>query len=276
MSSNDYFKNKVVLITGGSQGIGKELAKQVLENGGKVALTGRSQEKLDAVLGEFQEYSEKVLIRSGDVGDFSGAEPLIKDLIARFGKLDILINNAGMAGYGDVEDLTQTAVDTIVDTNIKGSIYLSRAAIPYLEKGGSILFVSSLAALYGLPGFTLYSLSKMALTALAQGMAIELKQRPIHVCVAYVGFTANIKEKEWLAASGEREILPARDPRLLTSREDTARLILKQIAKQKPIVVHSPLGKLTFFLARIAPGLVRWVLERRYRSSQNRDTPGMI
>jgi NAD(P)-dependent dehydrogenase (short-subunit alcohol dehydrogenase family) len=175
-----------------------------------------------------------------------------------------------------VEDLTQAAVDSIIDTNVKGSIFLSRAAIPYLEPGGSILFVSSLAALYGLPGFSLYSLSKMALTALAQGMAIELKDRPIHICVAYVGFTANIKEKEWLAASGEREYLPARDPKLLTSREDTAKLILNQIANQKPVVVHSSLGKLTFILSRLAPRLVRFVLERNYRASLKRDTPGMI
>ena len=275
-NNNRFFQDKVVLITGGSQGIGKELARQVLQSGGKVGLTGRSQDKLDSVLDEFQEYGEKILIQAGDVGDFSSAEPLMEEMISRFGRLNVLINNAGLAGYGEVKDLTQLAVDTIVDTNIKGSIYLSRAAIPHLEKGGSIQFISSLAGLRGLPAYTLYSLSKMALTALAQGLAIELKGDQISVGIAYVGFTANVKEKEWLEASGNPVSLPERDPRLVTSREKTTRLILKQIANRKPVMVHSWLGKLEYVLSRIFPGLVKLVLGRRYSSSAGDGRTGMI
>jgi short-subunit dehydrogenase len=267
MKIETHFKDRVVLITGGSQGIGKEIARQVLELGGNVVLTGRSQDKLDLALKEFQEYGDRVMIQTGDVGEFSNAEPLIDAILSRFGQLDVVINNAGLAGYGEVKDLSQPAVDTVIDTNIKGSIYISGAAIPHMEDGGSILFVSSLAGLYGLPGYSLYSISKMALTALVQGLAIELTPRNIFVGIAYVGFTANEKRKEWLAASGDMELLPARDPRLVTSREETAKLLLKQIAARKPIIVHSPLGKLTYYMSRFFPGMVGRVLGKRYRSS---------
>ena len=143
MKIETFFKNKVVLITGGSQGIGKELARQVLESGGRVVLTGRDQAKLDSALEDFNPYSEDVMIRAGDVGDFSDAEPLIDSVLSQFGQLDVVINNAGLAGYGEVKDLSQAAVDTIIDTNIKGSIYISRAAIPHLKQDGSILFIST-------------------------------------------------------------------------------------------------------------------------------------
>lgn len=267
MNIESYFKDKVVLITGGSQGIGKELARQVLVGGGSVALTGRSQVKLDLVQQEFAEFAERVLVQSGDVGDSLNAEPLIDAILSRFGQLDVVINNAGLAGYGEVKDLSQQSVDIVIDTNIKGSIYISRAAISRMKDGGSILFVSSLAGLYGLPGYSLYSISKMALTALVQGLAIELKPRNIFVGIAYVGFTANEKRKEWLAASGDMELLPARDPRLVTPREETAKLLLKQIAVRRSIVVHSALGKLTYYMSRLFPGIVGLVLGKRYRSS---------
>jgi NAD(P)-dependent dehydrogenase (short-subunit alcohol dehydrogenase family) len=267
MNIETCFNDKVVLITGGSQGIGKELARQILDCGGRVVLTGRSQARLDSAMEEFQEHGGNVMIRAGDVGDSSGAEPLIESILSKFGQLDVVINNAGLAGYGAVQDLSQQAVDTVIDTNIKGSIYISRAAIPHLDKGGAILFVSSLAALYGLPGYSLYSISKIGLTALAQGLAIELKEQGVFVGIAYVGFTANEKKKEWLSAFGKMELLPERDPRLVTPREETARLILNQIAARKPVKVHSWLGKLTFYMARFCPRGVGLVLGRRYITS---------
>jgi short-subunit dehydrogenase len=175
-----------------------------------------------------------------------------------------------------VKELTQTAVDTLVDTNIKGSIYISRAAIPHLKRGAAIQFISSLAALYGLPGYSLYSITKMGLTALAQGLAIELEPQEIFVGIAYVGFTANEKIKEWVAATGDSELLPARDPKLVTSRENTARLILRQIATKKTKVVHSKLGKLTDFMARILPGIVNLVLKKRYHNSDQEGGESMV
>jgi short-subunit dehydrogenase len=276
MNIETYFNDKVVLITGGSQGIGRELARQVLDCGGRVVLTGRSQAKLDSAMKEFQEHDGNIMIRAGDVGDSAGAEPLIESILAKFGQLDVVINNAGLAGYGAVQDLSQQAVDTVIDTNIKGSIYISRAAIPHLDKDGAILFVSSLAALYGLPGYSLYSISKIGLTALAQGLAIELKEQGVFVGIAYVGFTANEKKKEWLSASGKMELLPQRDPSLVTSRENTARLILEQIKNRKPVIVHSWLGKLNFWLSRLLPSVVRLVLERRYYGSADQEGPGMV
>jgi len=174
MNLNPFYKDKVVLITGGSMGIGKEMARQVLEAGGKVILTGRRESKLLEVGEEFQQFSDSLMFHAGDVADYQDTLVLMEKIVGRFNRLDVLINNAGMAGYGEVGSLEPKAVDEVIDTNIKGSIFQTRTALPLLiETKGSILFVSSVAGFWGLPAYSLYSLSKMALTALVQSLRLE-------------------------------------------------------------------------------------------------------
>jgi short-subunit dehydrogenase len=206
------------------------------------------------------------------VADFLNAKDLIKKVIQEQGKLDVLINNAGLAGHGEVGELAPAAVNQIIDTNVKGVIYQTRAALPELIKSsGSVLFVSSIAGLWGFPAYSLYSLSKMALTAFAETLRIENTYRGLFVGISYVCFTENEPDKQWLNPAGGLESLPGRNKLFLATREKTARIMLRQIARKKYRVVHSLLGKLTYFMTRFFPGIVDWVFREYYRSRKKGD-----
>jgi len=264
-----FYKDKVVLITGGSMGIGKEMTRQVLDAGGKVIMTGRRESKLTDAVAEFHEFTDSLMLHAGDVADYQDTLVLMEKITNKFGRMDILINNAGMAGYGEVGSLEPMAVDEVIDTNIKGSIFQTRAALPLLkESKGSILFVSSVAGFWGLPSFSLYSLSKMALTALVQSLRLENANTGVYAGIAYVCFTENEGEKRWLSPGGNRDALPQRNKLLLTSREDTARKMLNQIARRRSVDVHSWLGKLMYILSRFIPGIVNWILIQFYKKQK--------
>ena len=135
MKSPEFYKNKVVLITGASMGIGKDLALQVLQYGGKVTITGRNEQRLLAVKDEFQAYSEQLLIHKGNVANYENVVELIEKIILHFGRLDVLINNAGMStDFGELETITDKVVDEIIDTNVKGALFPTMVAIPKLKE----------------------------------------------------------------------------------------------------------------------------------------------
>ncbi|MBL7857599.1 MAG: SDR family oxidoreductase [Cyclobacteriaceae bacterium] len=270
MSLSKFYQGKVVLITGASMGIGKELAKQVLAHGGKVAITARNESRLNAVIEEFNTYTENILVHAGDATDYSSNQKLVEKIIARFGKLDILINNAGMSCYGEVETLQPSVAEQVININIYGSLYPAMSAIPELKKSkGSILFVSSIAGFHGIPGYSTYSLSKMALTGLSQSMRTELKSSNIYVGISYVGFTENEEDKKTLSPNGQLEKVPPRPKRLTATRETTARLLLHQIMHRKHSASHSFLGSFTNVLSRYAPALLSYFLSRNYHKQQS-------
>ncbi len=268
MKISEFYKNKVVLITGASMGIGKELALQILQYGGKVTITGRNEARLLTVQDEFQEYSEKLLIHSGNVGNYENVVELIEKIVLRFGKLDVLINNAGMsADFGELEIITDKVVHEIIDTNVKGALFPSMAAIPKLkETKGSILFVSSVAAFQGMPAYSLYSLSKMALTGLVQSLRIENKKHGIFVGIAYVGFTENESGKRTLSHEGKLNKVPVRNKLITRPRSLTAQIILNQISKRRPRIVHSIFGKLIFILSKYAPIVTNIMYKQTYNN----------
>lgn len=270
MKSPEFYKNKVVLITGASMGIGKDLALQVLNYGGKVTITGRNEARLLAVQNEFQEHSENLLIHTGNVANYEDVVNLIVKIILRFGRLDVLINNAGMStDFGELEIINNKVVDEIIDTNVKGALFPSMAAIPEIKKTkGSIIFVSSIAAFRGLPGYSLYSLSKMALTALAQSIRIENKKTGVFVGIAYVGFTENETGKRTLSHEGKLEKVTARNKLVTRPRSLTAKILLNQIANRRPRVIHSIIGKLTFLLCKYFPIVANIMSEQIYNNQK--------
>ncbi|MFM9943847.1 MAG: SDR family NAD(P)-dependent oxidoreductase [Bacteroidia bacterium] len=252
-------------MTGSSMGIGKELVRQILINGGKVVITARDKERLKMVAEEFEIYRDNILIQDGDITHFETNEMIVKKTIERFGKLDVLITNAGFSCYGNVEIINPGVVKKVVDVNIYGSLFPVMASILELKKSrGSILFISSLAGLYGLPGYSTYSLSKMALKALAQSLRIELKSSGIFVGIAYPGFTENESEKRTLNPSGELEEVPPRPKNLTLSRQETAQKLLRQIEKKKHTETHSVLGNITAILSKYFPGILKVVLSKNY------------
>lgn len=265
MSVKNFFNNKVVLITGASMGIGKELAKQVLELGGKVVMTGRNEDRLRMVQKEFEKHAGRILIHAGDASSYENNDLLMREILRQFGELHIIINNAGMSAYGALHIQTPEVAKQVIDTNIYGSLYPVMAGLKYFKASlKAILFVSSIAGFYGLPAYAAYSLSKRSLQALAQSLRIELQNQKIFVGISHIGFTENDEQKKTLSPKGELESIPARPKRLVSSKTETARNILIQIKRRKHNQTHSAFGKITFLMGTYFPSFLHYLLKKKY------------
>ena len=269
MGLKEFYKDKVVLVTGSSMGLGKEIARQVLINGGQVVITSRDIHKLNDVEKEFDVWADRIFIKSCDVTNFETVKKVVELTIKRFGRLDVLINNAGISGFGEVELLKPGVARQIVEVNILGSLFPVTVSIPELKKTkGSVLFISSVAGLHGIPGYSLYSLSKMALKGLSQSLSFELKHDGIFVGITFPCFIENESNKLVLNASGGWEKVSIR-PKLFThSRRETAIKILNQIMNKRKSETHSGIGKFTHFLSLYFPSVLRYFLYNSYRKKQ--------
>ncbi len=253
------------MITGGSSGIGKELARQCLEMGAIVIVTGRNAERISEVKKELGALGEFFAVISDSV-NYQGNVDLMDMINRAYGGLDVLITNAGLSAYGEVAQSHPKVLKEIIDVNIYGSLFPAMAAFPMLlKKGGALLFVSSIAGFQGLPGYSAYSMSKMSLKALAQSMNAEVKNTKVFVGIAYVGFTENEKSKRTLSPDGVWMEVPARPELFTSTREQTAKKLLIQVMKRKHSVIHSFLGKTTHTLVRLFPSLIRWVMKKNYK-----------
>lgn len=248
------FEGKVALISGGSRGLGYALAKLLVHKGAKVVITARterrlldSKQKLEAIGGE-------VLALTGDVGKSEDVQRIVDDTIAKFGRLDILVNNAGVSMRGDLTELAVETSTTVINTNITGSVLLSQAAIKYLVASkGSVVFVSSIAGLFGLPGASVYCASKAALTGFSESIRLELAAAGVHSGVAHIGFTEHDPEKRILNADGSLA-LPDRPAH--HTQAQCAEHILEMIKKRKRRIVLTPVGILGAGAYRLSPALV--------------------
>lgn len=271
MSLELFFKDKVVIITGSSMGIGKELAHQVLKLGGKVVMTGRNMERLELAANDFETWRNNIHLHQGDVTDFNSNVIMVESTIKKFGKLDILINNAGLSCFGEVDKMKPEVAKEIIDANIYGSLFPVMASLPELKKSkGSVLFISSLAGFHGLPGYSSYSLSKMSLKALAQSLKVELKESGVSVGVSYVSFTENENAKKTLSPSGEWVDVPARSKKLTVSRETTALKLLNQIKNKRFSKTHSFIGKVSNFMSRHLPNTTLALFNWNYNKSKKK------
>ena len=182
------FLDKIVLITGGSRGIGAATARLFAELGADVAINYRENksdaEKVKADIGKMQ---RRCLIVKADVGVRHDCENLVKATIDEFGKLDILINNAGIWTEAAIEDMTDEILDRTIDINLKGCFYMTSAAVPYMkeQKSGNIIFISSTAGQRGEARHSHYAATKGALISLTKSLCPELAAYGIRVnCVA--------------------------------------------------------------------------------------------
>ena len=258
-----YFKNKVAIITGSNQGIGRELALQLGGYGAKIVINGRNKEKLASVRNELEEQHIETLVISGDISSQAFCERLIDETVAHFGQLDILINNAGISAKASLEEGSLDVFQKVIEINLLGTAYASKFAIPHLKKTqGSLLFISSLAGIHGLPYFTSYSTSKMALTALAESLRLELHGQNIHVGTAYVGFTETAAEKTFYNKKGALEVLQKRKNVKPTPLPVTVDQLIRQIKNRKKSIYHGAMGKMNNVLNRISPGFVEFFLKK--------------
>ncbi|CAD6368730.1 Short-chain dehydrogenase/reductase SDR (fragment) [metagenome] len=179
------FKDKVVLITGASSGIGRETAVQFAKKGSNLILVARRKEKLEQLDNDLKNYKISTLVCECDVSDKLQVEKMSKLVLEKFGHVDILINNAGFAIYGSVSDLTIDEIESQMATNYFGMIYCIKNFLPSMiqKKSGHIVNVASVAASFGLPNIASYCASKFAMLGFSEGLKHELKGSGVGITV---------------------------------------------------------------------------------------------
>ncbi len=261
------WKNKVVIVTGSSKGIGKALASQLLQHGARVVLNARNAHKLQMVHKELSRYGERsILAIAGDVSKPLDCKKIADETIAHYGQIDILINNAGVTSeQSPLEDTSEETFRKIVDINLLGCIFMTKAVLPSIkENRGAIFFVGSVAGIHGLGGFSGYSSTKMALTGLAQSLRKELAHAKVYVGLAYVGFTENEEDKTVYDQDGKLVPISDRGVGKKDTPDKVAAQIIKMIERRKAVSVFSLLGKINAIMNRLAPGIVHKVLQNAY------------
>ncbi len=260
----NFFNEKVVVITGSSMGIGKSLAQLLGSQKAKIVMNARNAEKLADSCLELQALGYNVIACEGDVTLAADCTKLIDAAIRHFGKIDILVNNAGVGMRGAIATITPGVISSIFNVNAIAPILLTQVALPHIkESKGSIIFISSLAGLRGLPFLSIYSAAKMSLTAFAQALRAEHHHDKIHIGLVYVGITQINEGKTAIGSDGKPVLLAHRKEGILTETIDQVAVkIASNISSKKKQTIIGLAGKAFYFLIRYTPGLFEFLLLR--------------
>lgn len=257
------FQGKVAVITGSSRGIGKAIACELARAGASVVLNGRDLPRLEGAGAELKKITPHVATVCCDVSTIEGGRQLIREAINYFGKIDILVSNVGVSMRGKMADLDPVVFKTVFESNVLGTVNPVIATIPHLRSTkGSLVFISSLTGIRGLPFLSAYCASKMALRALAESLRIEEAGNHLHIGLVYVGFTANDPGKETIAADGSKILLEPRTGKGVSKKETVAQAVITNILKRKFITILTLQGKLMAFMQPLFPRLLEWILTR--------------
>lgn len=247
-------KDKVVVITGASSGIGESLARAFASLGSKVVIAARSVEKLEMIKAELEKNAGGVLAVKTDVSREADCKSLISNTVEKYGRIDILINNAGVSMRALFDDVDLSVLKQLMDINFWGTVYCSKYALPYLKKsGGSLVGVSSIAGYKGLPGRTGYSSSKFAMQGFLEVLRIENLKNDLHVLIACPGFTASNIRNTAFAADGSQQGESPRDEGKMMTSDEVAQRIIRAIQKRKDRLTLTGQGKLTVLLNKFFP-----------------------
>lgn len=247
---------KIVIITGASSGIGEALAREYAARGYKLSLGARRIEKLETLKEEFP--GSEILCIKTDVSREDDCRNFIEKTVERYGRIDMLINNAGVSMRALFQDTELEVVHRIMDVNFYGTVYCTKFALPWLLKSkGSLVGVISIAGHIGLPGRSAYSASKFAIRGFLDTIRIENLHKGLHVLVAAPGFTATEVRKVALSADGTAQgETPRNESKMMTS-ETCAHLIIKAIDNRKRALILTIVeGKITVFLSKFFPALL--------------------
>lgn len=255
---------KVALVTGASRGVGFATARALIERGARVAISARGEARLKKAYAQLTAEGGDVLAVTGDVGCWEDAERMVNETVARFGRLDILVANAGVSMRGRFHELAPEVCSQTVHTNLMGTVLTARAAAAELIKNrGHLVMISSIAGLMGLPGASTYCASKGALTGLCESLRLELGPQGVHCGVVYLGFTEHDPEKRILAADGSL-VLPDRPAH--HTQAYAGGLILDLIERRKREIIMTPIGRLGGVVHRLSPAFVEWAILRAQAS----------
>ncbi len=254
-------RDKVVIVTGASSGIGKALVYELARQKAKIAIASRNIEELLRIEEDLKKQGTDILPVRTDVTKEIACKELIEQTYAHFGRIDVLINNAGISMRALLQDLDTMVLHKVMDVNFWGTVYCTKYALPYLlQTKGSVAGIISIAGFIGLPGRTGYAASKFAVRGFLNTVRIENRKKGLHVLVAAPGFTASNIRKTALDADGRQQGESPRNESEMMSAERCASLIVKGIRKRKrEIIMTFVEGKLAVFLSKWMPALVDYL-----------------
>jgi short-subunit dehydrogenase len=258
------FHDKVVVITGASAGIGLEIARMLALEHASLVLSARNPDLLEVSAESCRQLGAKVLAVPTDVADRDQCRDLIERAVAEFGRIDTLINNAGISMHARFDELHDIdAVERITAINYFGSVYCTWYALPYLKKTkGRLVAISSLTGRNGVPTRTLYSGTKHAMAGFFDSLRIELKHEGVSVTVIYPGFVATDIAERALGPDGKPLGTRPVNKNEVMSVEECARQTVKAVAGRKREVIMTRRARLGMLLKAIWPDIVDRFAER--------------
>lgn len=250
-------KDKVVVITGGSSGIGRALAFEFGRKGARILVTGRKPEPLKEVVDALKSEGIEAVGYQGDVSREEDNKRMAEEAINHWNKIDILINNAGISMRALFEDVDLDVIRKVMDINFYGALYATKYCLPHIiASKGSIIGISSIAGYRGLPARVGYSASKFALQGFLESLRAELMHQGVHVLTACPGFTTSNIRVAALTKDGSSQGKSPRDESKEMSAEECARKIYKATIKRKKLLTLTTEGILAVWLNKFFPGMM--------------------
>jgi len=265
------FKNKVVIVTGASSGIGKACAEEFAKRGANVVLAARQFVTLCEITADLEKrFGNKALAVQADVSKEEECELLVRQTVATFGKIDVLVNNAGLSMRALFNDVDLSVLKHLMDVNFWGTVYCTKYALSeILKTKGSIIGVSSIAGYRGLPGRTGYSASKFAMNGFMESLRTELLKTGVHVMVACPGFTASNVRVAALSSDGQAHGETSMEEAKMVTAEAVAAIIVDGIATRKRTLVMTAQGKLTVWMNKLLPALADTLVFKHFTKEKN-------
>ncbi|MFT3681180.1 MAG: SDR family oxidoreductase [Ferruginibacter sp.] len=265
---SDFFKDKVVVITGGSDGIGKALIDALIPLGAKIATCGRNQDKLYNLQVQYSGHLLHTMV--ADVSRYADCEHFINSTIATFGGIDILINNAGVSMRAPLQEAEIDVIQKVMDINFFGTVYCTKLALnSIMERKGTIVGVSSIAGYRGLPGRSAYSASKFAVNGWLESIRTELLESGVNVMWVCPGFTSSNIRRAALNNKGEAHGETPMDEASMMSAETCASYIIKAVEKRKRTIVLTFNGKRTVLMNKLFPSITDKLVRKFFYKDGN-------
>jgi short-subunit dehydrogenase len=258
--------DRVVILTGATQGIGRASAYLLAQAGCKLALAARNAESLQALATELNQAGHPAFACPTDMGDTAQAAALARRAVAAFGRLDVVINNAALGVRDNILALHEEEARRVMEVNYFGPLALTQAALPYLtanSEGGLIINVSSIVGQRAMPGIAGYCASKAALEKMAESLRIEVKRANIRVSMVYPGITATRFNANSLGSGqGGRGRVVGVPP------ERVARAILNTIRHEQRDVYITLFDRAFVTVNALWPGWMDWLLSRYFQTGK--------
>ncbi len=267
--------NKVFIITGASSGIGKALAIACVKENNFVSISARNESKLNEVWNELEKINPThTLMVVADVSKEEDCKKIISQTVEKFGKIDVLINNAGISMRAMFSELHLDVIRSLMNTNFWGTVYCTKYALPYIiQQKGSIVGISSIAGLSPLPARTGYSASKAAIQGFLNTLRVELLKTNVHILIVAPGFTASNIRNTALVADGSMQGETPREEEKMMTAEAVANKILHAIKKRKRLLILTAQGKATVFLYKHFPKLADKIIYNHMKKEPNSPLP---